>query len=109
MASLATVLDSGESLPPVLAERLVNRDRIVDFSRGQDDTIDLSTIDAKTGGGNQAFKWIGKQAFHDVKGELRYKDLGPKVIVQGDIDGDGKADFEILVKTGTLHKGDFVL
>ncbi len=47
------------------------RDRILDFKHLQDD-IDLRTIDAKTGiAGNQAFKFIGTQDFHDVKGELR--------------------------------------
>ncbi|MGH6736814.1 MAG: calcium-binding protein [Methyloceanibacter sp.] len=84
------------------------RDVIHDFERGTDD-IDLRTIDAKTGGGNQAFKFIGKQDFHDRKGELRYEDKGNKVIVQGDVNGDGKADFEILVKVGALSAGDFLL
>jgi hypothetical protein len=30
-------------------------------------------------------------------------------LVQGDIDGNGKADFEILVKAASLAKGDFFL
>ena len=47
--------------------------------------------------------------FHDVKGELRYEDKGSKVIVQADKNGDGKADFEILVKVGALSSGDFFL
>jgi hypothetical protein len=29
--------------------------------------------------------------------------------VQGDVNGDGKADFEILVKAGALGAGDFIL
>ena len=86
------------------------RDRILDFSAAVDDRIDLSTIDAKAGiGGNQAFKWIGKTDFHKKAGELRYEDKGSKVIVQGDTNGDGKADFEIFVKVGALAKGDFLL
>ncbi|MGH6736014.1 MAG: M10 family metallopeptidase C-terminal domain-containing protein [Methyloceanibacter sp.] len=84
------------------------RDKIMDFKRGQDH-IDLVGIDAKKGPGNQKFKWIGKQDFHEKKGELRYEDLGKKVIVQGDVNGDGKADFEIFVKAGALGAGDFVL
>jgi hypothetical protein len=44
-----------------------------------------------------------------VKGELRFKDLGTSCLVQGDVNGDGKADFEILVKVGTILKGDFFL
>ncbi|MGH6734975.1 MAG: autotransporter-associated beta strand repeat-containing protein [Methyloceanibacter sp.] len=85
------------------------RDKIMDFKHSQHDKIDLSGIDAKTGSGNQAFKWIGKSDFHDKKGELRYEDKGSKVIVQGDVNGDGKADFEIFVNVGSLAKGDFVL
>jgi serralysin len=86
-----------------------NRDTIHDFQRGIDD-IDLRTIDARTGvGGNQKFKFIGKQDFHDKKGELHYIDKGSTVIVQGDVNGDGKADFEIMVKVGALSAGDFLL
>lgn len=85
-----------------------HRDKILDFQRGVDD-IDLRTIDAKTGGGNQKFDFIGKQDFHDQKGELRYADHGSKVTVQGDVNGDGKADFEIWVKAGALHADDFYL
>jgi Ca2+-binding RTX toxin-like protein len=85
------------------------RDKIIDFQRG-DDEIDLKGIDAKKGSGNQTFKWIGDKNFHDKKGELRIKDKGSKVIVQGDVKGDGKADFEILVKgVGELSDDDFVL
>jgi Ca2+-binding RTX toxin-like protein len=84
------------------------RDKIIDFQPG-DDEIDLKSIDAKKGSGNQTFKWIGDKNFHDKKGELRIKDKGSKVIVQGDVKGDGHADFEILVKGGNLHDDDFVL
>ncbi|MGH6736015.1 MAG: autotransporter-associated beta strand repeat-containing protein [Methyloceanibacter sp.] len=85
------------------------RDKIMDFKRGQDH-IDLKDIDAKAGvSGNQKFKFIGKSDFHEKKGELRYEDKGSKVIVQGDVNGDGKADFEIFVKVGALSSGDFVL
>lgn len=56
---------------------------------------------------NQAFKFIGKQDFHDVKGKLRYIDKGSSCIVQGDVNGDGKADFEIDGHAGSLSKGVF--
>ncbi|MBM3543754.1 MAG: matrixin [Alphaproteobacteria bacterium] len=84
------------------------RDVITDFKRGQD-LIDLKGIDAKTGSNDQKFTWIGKQGFHDEKGELRLIDKGASCIVQGDVDGDGKADFEILVKVGLLGASDFLL
>ncbi len=79
-----------------------NRDKIMDFKHGQNDKIDLRDIPGK-------FNWIGKDDFNDKKGELRYEDKGSTVIVQGDTNGDGKADFEIYVAVGSLAKGDFVL
>jgi Ca2+-binding RTX toxin-like protein len=85
------------------------RDVINDFERGLDD-IDLRDIDAKSGGGNQAFKFIGTQQFHGVKGELHYKHAGGGLLVQGDTNGDGHADFEILVKgSASLSAGDLIL
>jgi Ca2+-binding RTX toxin-like protein len=91
-----------------------NRDTITDFKHGTNvtgDDIDLRTIDAKTGvGGNQAFHFIGTQHFHDVKGELRIVKVGANVVVGGDVNGDGKADFQILVQHHTsLSAGDFLL
>ena len=86
------------------------RDKILDFDRSEADKIDLAGIDAKMGkSGNQKFKWIGKQDFHDKKGELRYEKKGAKAIVQGDVNGDGKADFEINVSAANLNAVDFIL
>jgi Ca2+-binding RTX toxin-like protein len=93
--------------------RGAKRDIIQDFQSVDNitgDDIDLTTIDAKAGvKHNQAFKFIGAQHFHDKAGELRFIDKGASCIVQGDVNGDGKADFEILVKVGTLHQSDFLL
>jgi len=73
------------------------RDSILDFDRAEADTIDLTAIDARKGSGNQDFKFIGKQDFHDKKGELRYVVKNGDAIVQGDTNGDGKVDFSIHV------------
>ena len=84
------------------------RDAILDFRHSQGDTIDLSTIDADTHGspGNQKFKFIGKQAFHHVDGELRFLNG----IVSGDTNGDGNADFQIkIVGVSSLYGVDLVL
>jgi Ca2+-binding RTX toxin-like protein len=79
------------------------RDVIRDFDRAEGDVIDLSGIDANTKkGGEQAFKFIGKQSFHDTPGELRFK--GGKLF--GDTDGDGSVDFEIGVAGVTKLSGD---
>ena len=85
------------------------RDIIFDFVRGLD-KIDVASFDTNpTKKGDQAFKWIGTQDFHGASGELRFSDLGSEVIVQGDLNGDKAADFEILVKVGTLSSSDFYL
>ena len=87
------------------------RDVIKDFSHAQQDKIDLSLIDANTSKLNdQAFKYIGDNAFTHHKGELHEIQLANKTLVEGDTNGDGKADFQIEV-TGHLHlvKADFIL
>lgn len=86
------------------------RDVISDFARGSDD-IDLWHIDASPRAGNQAFKFIGAQAFHGVAGELHFRFEGPATtIVEGDINGDRVADFQIELKGHlTLTGADFIL
>jgi serralysin len=60
------------------------------------DLIDLSEIDANTLlAGDQDFRFIGTKGFHDKAGELRYVTDKSNTWVQGDVDGDGKADFMI--------------
>ena len=87
------------------------RDTIRDFSRAQGDEIDLRDIDANSkAGGNQAFRFIGSDDFHDKAGELRFERKGGDTLVFGDINGDGKADFSILVDANIAFKaGDFLL
>jgi Ca2+-binding RTX toxin-like protein len=71
-------------------------DTITDFRFKEGDIIDLSGIDAKDGVNNdQAFKFIGNQAFHDKAGELRFEIKGKETYIYGDTDGDGNADFAI--------------
>ncbi len=85
-------------------------DRITDFVQIVE-RIDLRGIDADTGtAGDQAFSFIGASAFSGTAGELRYEFDGVDTWVQGDIDGDSAADFEIVLTGGyPMAAGDFFL
>lgn len=87
------------------------RDVIADFVRAQGDKIDLSTIDARTtAAGNQSFTFIGSAAFSGKAGQLHFRVEAGNAIVEGDLNGDRKADFAIEVRGLTsLLSGDFVL
>ena len=70
-------------------------DIITDFESGVD-LIDLSAWDADiTTGGDQAFIFIDDAPFDGLAGELRAEFDGVNTWIQGDIDGDMVADFEI--------------
>ena len=85
-------------------------DKIADFSHAEGDSIDLSQIDAVSGGGDDPFAFIGAGAFSHVAGQLHYVVTATGVTVQGDIDGDGKADFSIAVDgVSLLATSDFIL
>ncbi|MEA3064249.1 MAG: hypothetical protein QOJ27_684 [Sphingomonadales bacterium] len=85
-------------------------DRITDFASGSD-IVDVSGWDANTGvGGDQAFSFVGGAAFSGSAGELRTYFDGTDTWVQGDINGDAVADFDIRFDGNvTLTSGDFVL
>lgn len=89
-----------------------NLDVITDFTRAHGDKISLSQIDAdELAPSNQAFHFIGNTGFTGVAGELRYFfDDGGNTIIEGDNNGDGNADFGIIL-TGqiTLASSDFFL
>jgi Ca2+-binding RTX toxin-like protein len=91
-------------------------DEILDFEVGTD-TIDLAAIDANTlAGSDQAFVFIGSTAFAATgaasAGELRAELVGGVWQVSGDTNGDGSADFMILVTATTadpITGSDFTL
>jgi Ca2+-binding RTX toxin-like protein len=85
-------------------------DSIADFNHAESDKIDLSAIDANTlTAGDQAFLFIGAQSFHNVAGELHYVTNGTGITVEGDINGDGIADFAIDANVTSLVAADFIL
>ncbi|MDB5438919.1 MAG: hypothetical protein JWM33_1346 [Caulobacteraceae bacterium] len=85
-------------------------DVITDFKGA--DVIDLSGIDANTQlSGDQAFHLIGTAGFGNHAGELRIQALSDGTHVLGDINGDGLADFNLLLqgKIAALAAASFVL
>lgn len=99
-----------------VSSKLKDPSVITDFGDG-DDKIDLSSIDAnKKVRGDQEFKFLGTNGFTKHAGELIYQkvDLAgtakDKTMIFGDMNGDGKADFQIeLTGLKTLDTGDFIL
>ncbi|MCJ2127335.1 M10 family metallopeptidase C-terminal domain-containing protein [Methylobacterium sp. E-045] len=87
------------------------RDQITDFTSGHD-LIDLSSIQAVSGAiRDEAFGFIGSDAFSHRAGELRAVRVGPSTVLEGDVTGDARADFQILLRDvmADLHASDFVL
>ena len=71
-------------------------DRITDFTSG--DKIRLAMIDAVTTlDGDQAFTFIGADAFSGTAGELRATVINGNTMITADVDGDMAADFGVLL------------
>ena len=87
-------------------------DTVVDYTLGANgDIIDLRAIDANTTlGGNQAFKFIGTDAFTGKAGELRTDIKDGQTYVYADANGDKKIDFVVKFE-GSLafDKSEFLL
>jgi Ca2+-binding RTX toxin-like protein len=84
-----------------------NGDVIADFNALEGDRIDLRPMDANANvAGNQAFVFIGALAFGSVAGQLHF--VGG--FIEGDVDGDGLADFQVEVSaTASLAASNFWL
>ena len=80
-----------------------NRDVIKDFEQGVD-LIDLAAVGATS---------FSASGFTNTAGEVTYKLIGggSKTVIEYDHDGDGAADFQILMTNGgfTMTADDFVL
>lgn len=77
------------------------RDVVRDFQQGAD-KIDLSGLD-----GN--LKWLAGKAFSGAGDEVRFARFPTFTLIEGDLDGDRRADFQIeLVGSMTLVAGDFM-
>ena len=79
------------------------------FTQADSDRIDLSGLDANLLlDGDQAFDFIGMDAFTGTAGELRFEWSGGDTYVSGDWNGDAVADFMIrLDGLEALQASDF--
>lgn len=102
-------------LPGDSGENQRDADRILDFSKAQGDTIDLSSIDAMVEPNSadpvdDAFTWIGTDAFSGAGGEARYVIRKGNTFVQLDIGGEAGGAMVIrLDGEHVLTAADFVL
>ena len=79
------------------------RDLIQDFTHFSD-KIDLSALDANgavAGNGTFVFQSVKGAAFTGVAGQLHYLASGANTLIEGDLNGDAVADFQIEL-TGTI-------
>ncbi|MEN2988311.1 hypothetical protein WG926_08365 [Tistrella sp. BH-R2-4] len=88
-----------------------NRDIILDFSHAQGDRIDLANIDARPAdAGDQAFRFLGTDAFDGNAGALRYINAGSYSVIEIDTNGDRVTDMQIQVNgINSFVAGDFIL
>lgn len=87
-------------------DSLVGRaDIITDF--GVQDRINLRLVDAnELVAGDQSFTFIGNAAFSGAAGELRTESGGGLTRIDGDTDGDGLADFRVVLGNGAVVMAD---
>ncbi|VVT12632.1 calcium-binding protein [Erythrobacter sp. EC-HK427] len=85
-------------------------DTITDFDQAENDTIDLSLVDAILGGGDDAFTFIGSGAFSGTAGEVRFEQSGGVTMIFMDTNGNGNANLAIAL-TGLINltEADFIL
>lgn len=94
-----------------MGKAAATRDVITDFTH-LSDKIDLSTIDANGALAGDAFTFLATKgaAFTGVAGQVRWFESGSKIIVEGDVNADKVADFQIqLTGLVTLTAADFIL
>jgi Ca2+-binding RTX toxin-like protein len=84
---------------------------IVDFNPSEGDWISLRSIDANVGvAGNQNFTFIGTAGFSHHAGELRVVNGTGYATIQGDTNGDGLFDLNIVVNgVSTVTPGNILL
>jgi Ca2+-binding RTX toxin-like protein len=82
-------------------------DVIRNFDATDGDRIRLSFLDGRDR--HPTLDWIGADAFGGHAGELRAEADGDRMVVQADVNGDGKSDFTVIVLgQGLPGQSDFL-
>ena len=91
-------LNGGGGANTFVFDNLAGADTIIDFETGVD-RIDLSLIDANLNTvENDSFNFVGTDAFDGHARQLRFGPThGGNILIEGDIDGNGTADFRLLL------------
>jgi hypothetical protein len=86
-------------------------DKLTDFHQAEHDRIDLRALDAVAGtAANDSFAFIGHKPFGLAAGQLRTRLTAGTTELRGDLDGDGRADFTLILQGHvTLTAEDFLL
>lgn len=86
-------------------------DLVFDFNAFDGDTIDVSAIDANSWTlEDDAFAFIGDNAFSGTSGELRFADSSYYGVLEGDLNGDGVPEFGLgLLGVSSLMAEDIIL
>jgi serralysin len=81
-------------------------DTIFDFSQFDGDLINLAKFDANSKKhGVQHFTFIDDLGFSHKAGQLRFADS----LLQGDVNGDGRVDFEVYISAADISIDDLIL
>ena len=93
----------------VMESTPANPDLLIWNNGDGSDTINVAFIDADTTqDGNQDFQYIGGAAFSGA-GQIRFEEMNPdEWMVEGDVNGDGVADFRFDVFAPDFSGGVFV-
>jgi Ca2+-binding RTX toxin-like protein len=93
---------------------LKKTDTITDFKSGEDKILFLFDLDKNKAGTQKDCTFIRNNAFSKTAGEVRYSEVYTEgsntyILVQGDTNGDGKADFSLkLMGITSLEKSDII-
>jgi hypothetical protein len=83
---------------------VLESDTVYDYFAGDNDSIDLSDIDAdSTQGGNQAFTFA-EFGFTKTAGEMTLTFASGQTTLRLDVNGDGKADYQMKINGDVTHE-----